>query len=178
MELLLLLALAVGAYYVYVRNVRGKPKLSNLAKDNSESLRTYSEEMGKFKDTTLNYVVSEFSPLKELPEAIVISLATYLVEASSAACSHAGVDNSLRSFVDIKLLTEMGFPEDYAKGMLHAISTKPSKLDNDLTFGLGVSGFNAWIRSGDTAAQDHIREAMTVWYKLQNLSDEIDAAAK
>ena len=128
--------------------------------------------MGQFKDVTLNWVKVNHGTLKELPEHLILSLAVYLVDASSSACRYAGVDDRFTDTANIVLLKQLGLPENEVKGMLLAMSN-PLPLGKELMFDQGGSAFSAWIRDGDAAAISGIQDAMTKWHRNNDLVGEI-----
>lgn len=175
-----LIGLIIGVALVFLlikRYWKSSDDLTTVMRRNAGAIEEYSRELGKFKNVTMEWVIANVGPLQELPRDIVIQLLTYLVEASSSACKYTGVDDRLRDSMSANLLMQMGFPKDTAVGMVEAISTPTSQLGNSLTYGQGESAFSAWVRDGDNAAEDHIRDAVEVWQRAFKTADEVSAVS-
>jgi len=175
MDVFIWIVIAAVGYWYFKKRYNQDADLLTLMRNDPAAIDRYSRDLGKFKNVTMEWVISNVSPLKELSKDITLQLSTYMVEASTSACKYAGVDDRLQDSINTKLLTQMGLSTDVAVGMLAAISTPASQIGNDLTYGQGESAFSAWIRDGDSAAEDHIREAIAIWQSASNIADEIAA---
>lgn len=176
MEIIFWILAAVVVWYLWSRRKRqASPDLEQIMKDNKVEIGVFKDKIGQFKQVTFEWVRLNVGPIDTLSNEAMTSLAMYMVDAASAACKYAGVDARFHKGYGFSLLVGIGYQQDVAKGMMAAMSTPTAALGTDLTFDQGGSAFNAWIREGDTAAQDHIRDAMTTWESSPHIYDEITA---
>jgi hypothetical protein len=176
MEIIVWGIIAAGAWYWWSRRrQQASPDLEQIMKDNVAEIGVLKDKLGKFKQVTFEWVLLNVGPIDTLSNETMTSLAMYMVDAASAACKYAGVDARFHKGFGFSLLVGIGYRQDVARGMMAAMSTPAAALGADITFDQGGSAFNAWIREGDAAAEDHIREAMTMWGSMSHVYDEITA---
>lgn len=149
--------------------------LSELTSRQADKLQEYGDKMGAFKDATLDWVISEHGSIIELPKDISLALSMYLIEASTAACKRIGIHEDLHESTHLNLLGQLGFPPDFALGMLHAAMTNPFKDDGAAA---GEAAYNDWERDGAKAAISNIEKAFSNWNRTKNLSDELSTALR
>lgn len=139
--------------------------------EKSDASREYRNKMGAFKDITLDWVVREHGPLLELPKDITASLSMYLIEASAEACKLIGIKDELHKSMHLALLEQMGFPPEFASGMIDAAMSNPF-IDGETT--PGGCGYKAWEQHGKDAAIRNVEKAYSNWIRAIGISDELD----
>jgi len=155
-------------------------KLQQLVARNTFFIESYRASMYKFRYVTLEEVKIKFGKLINLPEDFKTLLTLYFVEASGSALEHYGVSSELHNDLKVISLMDLGYPEDFARGMLVARKNLPPLRDistNEVLNSFrnqGSIAYQQWIGNGDDTAKVSINCFIQEWERRASLTAQLE----
>ncbi len=135
-----------------------KDKTKQIITESKDLLNEYKHKFITFRNVTY----TEFARHRDASDMVMndddrILFMRYLVEANEVAMEQFGVHNSLRNDLNVLILSELGIPDEFARGMLDGFKMPPLRdpMTNEIIDdyrGAGAIAYKDWVIGGDGIA--------------------------